>query len=729
MSNPALEVQLRADIAAFQQGMNSAVASLTKLTATAKSTDGNVKSMASSIRGIGALIAVEFGAKALSALRQLQSEFIEMVEAPQNLAASFKALTGDATRAADILTRTFSVAREVGAGFNDVADVTKRITIGMRELGATNADISQMTENLFKLGRIGGSSIADTTAAALQLSQGLASGRLQGDELRSIMERMPLLAQAIAKEMGVSIGAIKELGSEGKITSDIIANALLKQTQDINKQFKEMPVTMEQAMNNVKTSIAQALNNPVVIGAVQGLAQAINSIATYVDDAVRNIRNFSTAFSSAIPGMQQMISNSTTLKLALAGIVTVLGVQLAPALAAAGAAVVAFGRSLAVAALSNPFTALIAAATLAAGAIILNWDRVVNFFTNYFPSALEGLRGAFESVMGNIIQIVAAAWQKILDIFQSGVNAAIGLINNMINGLNSAAGYFTDGRIVEPLKEINLQQTKLADSAKAWGEAASQSYQRASQHYENYLEGVRKLDEAENKLSSETQQANEQLTEFKQNAEQAGAAAQNMGNKAGGAGGGLKKLATEAKDAAAQMNSAAQEFQSAFMSFAEQAGSALGQAIANGEKLSDVFKKLLGDLAQMLIKLILMQAFSGIFGGGGIGGIGGGGGIGGFRSIYGTSSRTAGDYSGFVSRSSAHSLSSSMNALSPKSQEQVVNIQVNNTASNDVDARISKDENNRIMVEIVKKQIISEVMRGGSDFSTALEKKYRLNRV
>jgi len=70
-----------------------------------------------------------------------------------------------------------------------------------------------------------------------------------------------------------------------------------------------------------------------------------------------------------------------------------------------------------------------------------------------------------------------------------------------------------------------------------------------------------------------------------------------------------------------------------------------------------------------------------------------------------------------------------MSALSPKSPEQVVNIQVNNTASNDVDARISKDENNRIMVEIVKKQIISEVMRGGSDFSTALEKKYRLNRV
>ena len=171
-----------------------------------------------------------------------------------NLEASFNALTNSADRGADILQRVFGVVESTGASFDSVSQAVQRLTIGLTELGASNEQIVKIAENFVKLGRVSGTSMADINGALIQFTQALASGKLQGDELRSISERLRPIISLLAKEMGVTAGEIKKLGSEGKITSDILANALLKATTDVDEQFKTLTFTTEQTFNVLQAS-------------------------------------------------------------------------------------------------------------------------------------------------------------------------------------------------------------------------------------------------------------------------------------------------------------------------------------------------------------------------------------------------------------------------------------------------------------------------------------------
>jgi tape measure domain-containing protein len=205
-----------------------------------------------------------------------------------NLQGSFKALLGDGDRAADMLERVYATVANTGADITTVSQAVQRLAIGLKEVGATNAQIQTIAENFIKLGRIGGSSIQDINGALLQFNQGLASGRLQGDELRSIMERVPGIIQLIAKEMGVSAGEVKKLGSEGKITADIMSNALLKATTQINKDFSELPVTFEQSMNILKATWGKFL---VEVGKTSGIMDQVGLSVKYIDNGLKNVNS------------------------------------------------------------------------------------------------------------------------------------------------------------------------------------------------------------------------------------------------------------------------------------------------------------------------------------------------------------------------------------------------------------------------------------------------------
>ena len=89
-----------------------------------------------------------------------------------------------------------------------------------------------------------------------QLGQALASGKLQGDELRSLLENMPVLAQALARELGVGIGQLREMGAAGQLTADRVFPALLAASEKINGEFDKMPPTMSRAAGILAESTA-----------------------------------------------------------------------------------------------------------------------------------------------------------------------------------------------------------------------------------------------------------------------------------------------------------------------------------------------------------------------------------------------------------------------------------------------------------------------------------------
>ena len=128
------------------------------------------------------------------------------------------------------------------------------------------------TELMNKLFVIGGASAAESSNAMYQLTQAMAAGRLQGDEMRSILENSPLLAQKIADYMGVTVGEVKELGAQGKITSKIIKEALFGAADEIEEKFENMPKTIGQIWTQIKNHAINAFR-PVI----ERIQQFINS--------------------------------------------------------------------------------------------------------------------------------------------------------------------------------------------------------------------------------------------------------------------------------------------------------------------------------------------------------------------------------------------------------------------------------------------------------------------
>lgn len=112
-----------------------------------------------------------------------------------------------------------------------------------KDLGLTTNEATDLASTFLKLGRIGGSTTAELQSGITQFGQSLAAGTAQGDEFRSMMENTPLVMRAIAKEMGVNVSALKQLSSEGKITAEVMTNALFNAMKDVDAQFAQLPRT------------------------------------------------------------------------------------------------------------------------------------------------------------------------------------------------------------------------------------------------------------------------------------------------------------------------------------------------------------------------------------------------------------------------------------------------------------------------------------------------------
>lgn len=186
--------------------------------------------------------------------------------------------------AADDLTRRqerlVEIANASRTGTQETISLYTRLSIATQELGMGTETTLRLTELLNKSFQASGASTVEAASAALQLSQALASGVLQGDELRSLRESAPQLAKAIADSMGVSIGALKGLGAEGKITADIVANAILQAGDDIETKFNATTATVGQALTVLNNSLGQYVGQADSgISATGRMAQAIAALA------------------------------------------------------------------------------------------------------------------------------------------------------------------------------------------------------------------------------------------------------------------------------------------------------------------------------------------------------------------------------------------------------------------------------------------------------------------
>ncbi|UAW07799.1 tape measure protein [Psychrobacillus phage PVJ1] len=153
---------------------------------------------------------------------------------------------------AELQDKIYRAAQRSASAYIDMAGSVAKLNLLAKDAFSGNDEAIRFSELMSKAFSISGASTQEQQAGIYQLTQAMAAGKLQGDEFRSIMENAPMLAQAISGAMDVSMGELRKMSSEGKITADIIKSSLFKAADDIEGKFAEMPITFSDAMTKLK---------------------------------------------------------------------------------------------------------------------------------------------------------------------------------------------------------------------------------------------------------------------------------------------------------------------------------------------------------------------------------------------------------------------------------------------------------------------------------------------
>lgn len=172
--------------------------------------------------------------------------------------ARLKLVAGSQENAVYLNKQIFESAQRARGGYMEMADAVIQVSQSAHDAFPDPRQAVEFMEGIQKVFAIGGASKEAQKNAMLQLTQGLASGQLQGDEFRSIAENAPMIENIIAKTMGVSRGELKKLASEGKITADVIKNAIMNNIPEIEKQFESLPKTWGDHMQSIKNKAIRA---------------------------------------------------------------------------------------------------------------------------------------------------------------------------------------------------------------------------------------------------------------------------------------------------------------------------------------------------------------------------------------------------------------------------------------------------------------------------------------
>lgn len=253
-----------------------------------------------------------FGSAIFSAIDKISSipgQLIKASDAYSGIMARLNLVTGEQEKAVALNEQIYQSALKARGPYDVMADSVSKIAMTAKEAFPDPRTVVPFMENIQKLFNIGGTDIERQKDALLQLTQALGSGKLQGDELRSIAEAAPLIEKYIANYMGVSMGEIKQLGADGEITAEIIKNAILGATDEINKQFETIPLKWEDVWTNIQsrvshafqpvyTEISKLANSPLIKSFADNIVAAAAIGANTINGFINNVKWLSNEISA-----------------------------------------------------------------------------------------------------------------------------------------------------------------------------------------------------------------------------------------------------------------------------------------------------------------------------------------------------------------------------------------------------------------------------------------------
>jgi len=244
------------------------------------------------------------GLAAAAGIGILTKKIINNINVYSQLSNRLKLVTTDSKNLADIQKALFDVAQDTRGSLESSIDLYTRLARSTKVLGISQERLLGVTESINQAIAISGSDTQASNAAIIQLGQGLAAGALRGQELNSVMEQTPRLAQALSDGLGVTIGELRELGKAGKISAAEVIRALENQAGALRSEFNRTSKTIAQAMQQIEnvwlqttgsldnTDMVKALDDfrknlqdPAIANGLKTLATALIKVTTLLVSA------------------------------------------------------------------------------------------------------------------------------------------------------------------------------------------------------------------------------------------------------------------------------------------------------------------------------------------------------------------------------------------------------------------------------------------------------------
>lgn len=477
-----------------------------------------------SLSNLKAIFLGSLGANiAAAAIQKVGDAIGHVFDAAQEFAsiqARLGLIVGEQGNVAALNKEIYESARRSRTEYASMAETVATLSQSAHDAFPDPKEAVDFAEKINKVMAIGGTTGENKKNAMIQLTQGLASGQLQGDEFRSIAENAPMIENIIAKTMGVSRGELKKLASEGKVTAEVIKKAMLENADDIEEAYRKMPHTFADWATDIK-SVAEYAFAPL-FDAVNELAnspefrQFVDSIENniqYIAPIIKNVFNeISYAFKQVLTVGQQVFGwlqeNAWLVHGALFALATVALVYAANWLVAAASTVVAtvaqWGLNAAMLACPATWVALAIMGIVAAlyfvidmynewagttytvvgviagvfgalWAIIYNqiayiWNIFIifaNFIATVFNNPAKAIKNLFGSLWNNLVEFAVQGINAMLDVMKQ-----VPFLKKLLDGVGHVvASRFQVQVDAGPLDDYKMQYKDIGETAGAWQDA------------------------------------------------------------------------------------------------------------------------------------------------------------------------------------------------------------------------------------------------------------------
>ena len=378
----------------------------------------------------GAAMGIEAAGRAL---KDMAVSAVKTTDQLTQLRARIDLINDGSQSTAEIMDKVFSAANRSRGSFLDMADSVAKLNLLAKDAFTSNDEAIYFVEQLNKQFKIAGAGVQETTSAMYQLTQAMAAGKLQGDEFRSIMENAPMLAQSIAQEMGLSVGQLKEMSSQGLITADIIKNALFNSAEETNAKFAEIPMTFQDigtklqndliaAFQPVMEELGNMTSSDAFMSVLNELAFSFKVVAAAAQVSIAIIKGAFSGLSVVITTIKNIVSSFVQLFVTSMPLITAAIIGVSSAFLAQKAIIASHNTMLA---LLTVRTTLVTAASVILGGAI----GAVGLAFGAFRAIAMTTQAVIMAIRtANIASAVAMGVAKVATLALSGATAILNAI-------------------------------------------------------------------------------------------------------------------------------------------------------------------------------------------------------------------------------------------------------------------------------------------------------------